>query len=371
MFACSYGAAFGAIQHIPRIVPGLPQVVHLARAAQEQIVSKVQFLQEMGGLVGRVVLAFLAIRIVSRRRLLRVFQFPGLFLVPFVFFYPATHDLGMMEVGIFLAGLLTVAQFSFWGNYLPRMYPTHLRGTGESFAANIGGPHDRHVGRAADHATRQRDAGRTPFTKLAYSAAPSRCWCTRWVSLPASGCRSRSRISCPSELNGGAGSRPAAASQAALFLQKDRDTFEEAAGPRAPRRPWARPTISPERVPFSRKPSGIGLSSLRRSRGPPFSSERPGYSRKSGATGPAQAMGPPHDFPMAHSIFAKTKRHWALSLRRSRRPPFSSERPGYSRKSGATGPAQAVGRRHDLVRDSTLMSFQIAVLLRNLDGGRP
>ena len=36
-------------------------------------------------------------------------------------------------------GLLTIAQFSFWGNYLPRVYPMHLRGTGESFAANIGG----------------------------------------------------------------------------------------------------------------------------------------------------------------------------------------------------------------------------------------
>ncbi len=32
-----------------------------------------------------------------------------------------------------------MAQFSFWGNYLPRVYPLHLRGTGESFAANIGG----------------------------------------------------------------------------------------------------------------------------------------------------------------------------------------------------------------------------------------
>jgi hypothetical protein len=171
MFACSYGAAFGAIQHIPRIVPGLPQVVHLARAAQEQIVSKVQFLQEMGGLLGRVILAFLAIRIVSRQRLLRVFQFPGLFLVPFVFFYPATHDLGMTEVGIFLAGLLTVAQFSFWGNYLPRMYPTHLRGTGESFAANIGG---RMIGTSAALLTTQLAnvmPGATPFTKLAYSAS--------------------------------------------------------------------------------------------------------------------------------------------------------------------------------------------------------
>jgi MFS family permease len=171
MFACSYGAAFGAIQHIPRIVPGLPQVVHLARAAQEQAVSKVQFLQEMGGLLGRFVLAFLAVRIVSRRLLLRVFQVPGLFLVPFVFFYPAVHDLRMVQVGIFLAGLLTVAQFSFWGNYLPRVYPTHLRGTGESFAANIGG---RMIGTSAALLTTQLAnvmTGSTPFTKLAYSAS--------------------------------------------------------------------------------------------------------------------------------------------------------------------------------------------------------
>jgi uncharacterized membrane protein YbhN (UPF0104 family) len=40
---------------------------------------------------------------------------------------------------MFVAGLLTVAQFSYWGNYLPKVYPVHLRGTGESFAANIGG----------------------------------------------------------------------------------------------------------------------------------------------------------------------------------------------------------------------------------------
>ena len=44
-----------------------------------------------------------------------------------------------VSLGMFLAGLFTVAQFSFWGNYLPRVYPIHLRGTGESFAANIGG----------------------------------------------------------------------------------------------------------------------------------------------------------------------------------------------------------------------------------------
>src|SRR5262249_15391032 len=101
--------------------------------------AQVTTIQEIGGLVGRFVLAILAVRIVSRRLLLRVFQGPGLLIVPAVFAYAATHSLQLLTIGIFIAGLLTVAQFSFWGNYLPRVYPVHLRGTGESFAANIGG----------------------------------------------------------------------------------------------------------------------------------------------------------------------------------------------------------------------------------------
>ena len=171
MFACSYGAAFGAIQHLPRIVPGLPEVSGLARAAVETVVSQVQLHQELGGLLGRFVLAFLAVRIVSRRALLRVFQVPGLFLVPLVFLYPAVNDLQLLKWGVFLAGFLTVAQFSFWGNYIPRVYPTHLRGTGESFAANIGG---RMLGTsAALFTTRLANVmpGATPPTKLAYAAA--------------------------------------------------------------------------------------------------------------------------------------------------------------------------------------------------------
>ena len=170
MYACSYGAAFGAIQHLPRIVPGLPEVAKLARPAQETIISAVQAYQEIGGLVGRVVLAMLAVYIVKRRRLLRVFQVPGLFVVPFVFFYPAVHDLEMLKWGVFLAGLLTVAQFSFWGNYLPRVYPTYLRGTGESFAANIGG---RMLGTSAALLTTQL-ANSMP---LAYAAASVALFC--------------------------------------------------------------------------------------------------------------------------------------------------------------------------------------------------
>ncbi len=171
MFACSYGAAFGAIQHLPQIVPGLSEVVPLPKPEQQKIVSNVQFFQEMGGLTGRFILAFLAVRILSRRKLLRVFQVPGLFIVPLVFIFPATSDLASLKAGIFIAGLVTVAQFSFWGNYLPRVYPTHLRGTGESFAANIGG---RMIGTSAALLTTQFShmmPGATPAVKLAYAAA--------------------------------------------------------------------------------------------------------------------------------------------------------------------------------------------------------
>src|SRR5262247_1124541 len=59
MFACSLGAAFGAIQQIPQIVPGLPEVSLLPRPEQQKAVASVQFWQEIGGLVGRFLLAFL------------------------------------------------------------------------------------------------------------------------------------------------------------------------------------------------------------------------------------------------------------------------------------------------------------------------
>jgi len=171
MFACSYGAAFGAIQHVPRIVPGLAEVSVLPRLDQQKVVSGVQAWQEFGGLAGRMLLALLAVRIVSRRRLLRIFQVPGLVLLPVVFVWAAITDLDALKWGIFLVGLLTVAQFSFWGNYLPRMYPTHLRGTGESFAANVGG---RMIGTSAAFVTTTLATsmpGATPAVKLAWAAA--------------------------------------------------------------------------------------------------------------------------------------------------------------------------------------------------------
>jgi MFS family permease len=138
MFACAYGAAFGAIQQMPRIVPGLPEVRTLAPPQQQQTAAAVQAYQEVGGLVGRFALAFLALRIVSRRSLVRAFQGPGLLIVPLVFYYAANTSLDLTRWGMFLAGLFTVGQFSFWGNYLPRVYPTHLRGTGEALPPTSG-----------------------------------------------------------------------------------------------------------------------------------------------------------------------------------------------------------------------------------------
>jgi MFS family permease len=122
----------------------------VAAATQEMegTIGGIQMYQEIGGLVGRFVLAFLATVIVSRRLLLWLFQVPGLILIPLVYFFPAAGLLfpghpelnaEWLKAGVFVAGFLTIAQFSFWGNYLPRVYPTHLRGTGESFAANVGG----------------------------------------------------------------------------------------------------------------------------------------------------------------------------------------------------------------------------------------
>lgn len=147
MFAMAYGAAFGAIQQIPQIVPGLPEVRSMTQGlpppraglVTQQVAANVTKIQEIGGLVGRVALAFLAVIVVSRRSLIRIFQIPGLIILPLTFAVAATTSLDWLYPAIFLSGFFTVAQFSFWGNYLPRVYPIHLRGTGESFAANIGG----------------------------------------------------------------------------------------------------------------------------------------------------------------------------------------------------------------------------------------
>jgi len=194
VFAASYGIAFGAIQQLPQILGGpkghaailatakeaqaeavaaaktrgetVPpgRLKSIAGNASDEAVAGVTIYQEIGGLVGRVLLAFAALRIASRRLLLRLFQLPALVLVPALFWWISTQlpnaaSLPWIKAGIFVAGLLTVAQFSFWGNYIPLVFPTHLRGTGESFAANIGG---RVLGTAAAWLTLTLSAATPP-----------------------------------------------------------------------------------------------------------------------------------------------------------------------------------------------------------------
>lgn len=170
LVACSYALASGVILQTPRMVPGLPEVRKLAPRLVEQSVSRVQLFQELGTIGGRLLFAFLVVRIASQKNLLRIFLVPGLIVFLCVYFFAATHSLRLLEYGILLAGLLMNGPFSLWGNYLPRMYPTHLRGTGESFAINIGA---RVIGASGVLFTTQLTnimPGGTAAARLAYSA---------------------------------------------------------------------------------------------------------------------------------------------------------------------------------------------------------
>jgi MFS family permease len=186
-FASSLGIAFGAIQQMPQIVPGLAEVrtkaeeagqkavaaakqkgeadperlKAVARAAGsavgQKMASEYTKMQEVGGLIGRFLMAMVLVTGIAWGWKLRMFQIPGLILTPLLFWffvraenttffeipldsvYLGTVPVTTMSLGMFFMGLFTVGQLSFWGNYLPHMYPVHLRGTGESFAANIGG----------------------------------------------------------------------------------------------------------------------------------------------------------------------------------------------------------------------------------------
>lgn len=179
--ACGYAAAFGAIQMTPlQIVAGLPDIEVMypepVRAAEAKVKStkddtpervaaqkslgaakkaaapqleeyaqalkarrgNIQRWQEIGGFVGRIVLAILLLFVPSRL-LIRLFLIPGVFLFPLTYFNLVHADYVIFAIAIFFCGLLTVAQFSFLSEFLPRVFPMHLRGTGGSFATNFGG----------------------------------------------------------------------------------------------------------------------------------------------------------------------------------------------------------------------------------------
>jgi MFS family permease len=179
--ACAYGAAFGTLQvNVAQGVPGLPDLAgarakilpytkanqalgkelaklpkdspefekynsnlkQIARINKDEIQPRreqVQFMQELGGLAGRILLAIGLLVIARRRLLLWLFQVPGLLIIPLVWFWVFQNQPEYFTMGVFLAGLCIVSQFSYFGEYLPRVFPVHLRGTGGAFATNVGG----------------------------------------------------------------------------------------------------------------------------------------------------------------------------------------------------------------------------------------
>ena len=148
--ACTYALAYGAMQHLPRFVMTMPEISVLSPAEQKNASGDMQMIQESGGLVGRFMLAGLVVAVVARRRMLRVLQVAALAAFPLTFVWLSGLGFTPLGFGVFLTALITAAQFNFWGSYLPRIFPTHLRGTGESFAANVGG---RIIGTTAALAT--------------------------------------------------------------------------------------------------------------------------------------------------------------------------------------------------------------------------
>jgi len=182
--ACAYGIAFGALQLTPgRIAPGLPNLAAERKALKplvdeakglnekfdatapnsperkaalapikenfgkqkpyqdkvKEVGNHVQLYQEMGGLVGRIVLALLLIVGMSRRLMLRMLQIPGVLILPLTYLMLYKQDAGVFSWGIACAGFVVMSQLSFLGEYLPKVFPMHLRGTGGSFATNVGG----------------------------------------------------------------------------------------------------------------------------------------------------------------------------------------------------------------------------------------
>lgn len=182
--ACAYGVAFGALQLTPgRIAPGLPNLAEQRKALKpladeartlnaafdktppnstdreearkpitanlkkqkpfmdqvKQVGNKAQLYQELGGLAGRIALALLVIAGVARRLLLRMLQIPGLVILPLTYFLLHKQDATVFASGMACAGFVTMSQLSFLGEYLPKVFPLHLRGTGGSFATNVGG----------------------------------------------------------------------------------------------------------------------------------------------------------------------------------------------------------------------------------------
>src|SRR6185436_1622116 len=112
--------------------------------------------------------------------------------IPFSYLYASTSGGTALKMATFAGTMLLTAQFSFLGNYLPRLFPTSLRGSGESVAINFGG---RVLGTSAAFVTPQLAAlldGPDPTVQLGRAMAVvgvgvflAGLTATRWMPEPA------------------------------------------------------------------------------------------------------------------------------------------------------------------------------------------
>jgi MFS family permease len=191
--ACMVGMAYGGLWQVAQIVPRLLEgaatsAAGLGAAAQAQaaqlLASGYVATYELGAIVGRLLLAFLIVRIASRRTLYVALHLPAMVLVPLSliglgFFNNvplfSVHGFSVtaLHVLLFFASIVLISQTSFWGNTLPLFFPLHLRGSGESLAYNAGG---RALGAAcamltSNLAVSSFSYGTSAATKLASASA--------------------------------------------------------------------------------------------------------------------------------------------------------------------------------------------------------
>ena len=170
LVACTLSIPYGALQHVPRIVPGILHDTAATAREVQQVVSAVFTIQELGSVTGRLLFAALVTRVASRRRLLRWFAAPCLVACTTMAFVAVHEGVAVFAATVFCAQALFNGMHSFWGNYLPRVFPTRLRATGESIALNLGG---RVIAVTAALLTTQLanvTPGGVPALRLAYAA---------------------------------------------------------------------------------------------------------------------------------------------------------------------------------------------------------
>jgi hypothetical protein len=100
--------------------------------------GQMQRWQEIGGLAGRILFAVLVVYVASRT-LIRLFLIPGIVLFPVTYLVLYQGDFTVFAAAVFFCGLVALAQLSYVSEFLPRVFPVHLRGTGSGFATNVGG----------------------------------------------------------------------------------------------------------------------------------------------------------------------------------------------------------------------------------------